>query len=179
MGYNKSYGPIRRMQKYLDALLSSRRTMDFAAQEPAKLAYRLREAIAASEEWDRYEKYTVLKDWYRFECEEGHVRARYQLRVEPIEMKSKASETREVSTMPEVTVTEATTVTAVVGAGLKFNSHDEIRFPNAVLTPEEKLTLWKWCQTSGWEIIDHEEAGLTLTRKDVSEAILFRPGGSE
>lgn len=178
MGYNTTIGPPRRMEEFLERLKKHRKTMEFATQNPSSLAYKLREAIYASQFHDRYEHYHELNSLYTFEERAGKVVAQYR-GVDPKQVETKEGEPLEPEPAPErpaMTVGEAKTLEGVVGAAMQHGGGtEEIRFPNAILPTRQKEKLFAWAAENDWEIIDQDEGGLTLTRKDVPSEITWRP----
>lgn len=172
MGYNTSIGPPRRMEEYLNRLLENRETVDFAADDPPSLAYKLREAIHASGYHDRYEHFEKLGELYEFKALDGRVRARYIGPEDPDIVEG----VEETPPSQPMTIQEAQDLTSVVGAAMEVaDKTDEIRFPNAILGETMKERLYGWATENGWKIIDHEEAGITLTKRDVADSIVWRP----
>lgn len=51
----------------------------------------------------------------------------------------------------------------------------EVFFPEAVLSKGDLTRLYRWATEKGWAIIDHEDGGLTLSRKDVEEELKWTP----
>jgi hypothetical protein len=52
----------------------------------------------------------------------------------------------------------------------------EIYFPDASLNLADKVKLSNWAIEHDWKYIDHEDSGVTLTRReDVPSEILWRP----
>lgn len=183
--YNTSLTPLRRMEKYLRSLQTRRQTMSFAADEPDKLAYQLREAIYASDFHENYAHFSKLSDFYRFESRPGHVRAVYLGPANPEIVDDKGEEdgdtiSEDLPGLPEehpvMEVEDVQNLPGVVGAALRFSDDaDELHFPNAILVESQKSRLFKFCEEHGWYIIDHEDGGLTLTRKDISPDIRWKP----
>jgi hypothetical protein len=62
----------------------------------------------------------------------------------------------------------------VLGAALKFPDEVELHFPNVVMLISDRRALLKWASANGWKYIDHEGAGVTLTKKDVPNEVLWR-----
>jgi hypothetical protein len=77
---------------------------------------------------------------------------------------------------------EITTPHAVIGAAIKYQDlHQEIHFPYARLTHSQLATVSTWTLSTGgedtipWRLIEHEGAGITLTRRDIPEEIVWKP----
>lgn len=51
----------------------------------------------------------------------------------------------------------------------------EVFFPEATLSQGDLARLYRWTSEKGWAIIDQEEGGLTLTRKEVDEELTWKP----
>lgn len=178
MGYNTTIGPPRRMREFLNRLKKHKRTMSFATENPSSLAYRLREAIYASQFHEKYEHYHELSALYTFEERDGEVRARFRgMRPKQVETEEgEPVEPEDVPGRPAMTVQEATTLEGVVGAAMQHgNGTNEIRFPGAILSTRQKEKLFAWAEENDWQIIDQDEGGLTLTRKEVPPEITWRP----
>ena len=51
----------------------------------------------------------------------------------------------------------------------------EVYYPDAVLSEEDKGRLFRWTSENGWLIVDMEDAGLTLSKKDIPEEVQWKP----
>ena len=51
----------------------------------------------------------------------------------------------------------------------------EIYFPHARLTENDKARLFRWTSENGWVIIDMEDAGLTLSKREEAEELQWKP----
>lgn len=174
MPYNKSYGTIRRMRDYLERMRVRRGDISFPAENPRSLAYKLREAMYAAqfhkEKGDHYEDYANLRHFYELQEKPGRVVCRWL--GEPTGHSVEEGEPSPKTEAPPMQVDDATTLTNIVGALLKYEEvADEIQFPNAALDNPDKARLLDLAHEKGWEIIDHDEAGLTLTQRNVPEAV--------
>jgi hypothetical protein len=85
-------------------------------------------------------------------------------------------------TIPEETplakmkIAEVEKLEGIVGAAIKYrNEAEEIYLPRVRLNAPEKRKLWLWGKTSGWRFIDHEEDGITITRRPIDEGLLWAP----
>ena len=51
----------------------------------------------------------------------------------------------------------------------------EVFFPDARLTEEDKGRLYRWTKENGWLIVDMEDAGLTLSKREEAEDLQWKP----
>lgn len=180
MGYNTTYGPPRRMSDHLDELLRREETVRFATDNPHSLAYKLREAIYASQFHEKYEHYHKLGDWYTFRVKSDHVLCEYQ-HTRPMTLKeAKESEpedaTPDQSGLSEMQIPEAEDLMGVVNATLqRGDSYDELKFPNATLMATHLERLYNFAEGKGWSIITHGDEGITLTKREVPDEITYTP----
>lgn len=175
MPYNTSKRAVRRMMSYLQTLRENQGTdVTFTSQDPANLAYRIREALAGVEKHSGdFGAFLGLKDFFEFSVRPKVVYCRW-IGERPAEEGIPRTDA-----LTSMTISEATSLTHVVGAAMKFRDNaDELFFPNAVLDDLEKEKLFRWTQSepgAGWRFIDHEDGGTTLTRRDVDEDLLWQP----
>lgn len=183
MGYTISRASVTRNKEQLEQLLKMKTTLVFRdVANPQKLAYKLREAIAAAAHYDEFKHLAWLSTMYTFRTGVREVIAQYEiLDIDPtipmperpgaeVEMPSKSIPIPEKKTIPD-----AQGIMEVVGYVLKFPREQEIHFPNAVLMDEDRLKLHKWTQEQDWKYIDHDEGGLTLTKRDIPKEVLWQP----
>lgn len=190
MGYNTTIGPPRRMEAYLKKLLNRKETIRFATDDPHSLAYRLREAIYASQFHEKYEEYYKLRDMYTFRDKGDHVLADYQrvFPVEAIEGEDEAPELEDIEPedAPEyrpddegptkMEVPEAESVMEVVNVAInRGEEYRELVFPNATLMAQHLERLHGFTESNDWKIISHGEDGVTLTREQVPDEITWTP----
>ena len=166
MPYNISKGVVHRNKRYLDDMLEARKTLTWPTHDAKALSYKIREALFAAQKYPDFEPYHCLKHWFRIRNRKGWVEAEY---IGPMGPNS--------ATAPEgFTQPDVTDVQSVVGACVKLGGlADEILFPNAVLNEDDKGILVTWGKGQGWKLIDHAEAGVTMTMKDVDATFLWRP----
>lgn len=141
---------------------------------------------------DEFKGYRYLRDFYEIALESGAVRARYMAEPQgnaariytpfdgdgpqPAEPAGGPFVTPVETPLNVMTLKDVNTLAGVVGAAIKFREEaEEVRFPHALLSLEEKKKLWQWGQTSNWRFIDHEEEGITLTRRPIDEELLWSP----
>jgi len=180
MGYSLTRHSIIRNLPQLRQLASARTTLRFPTDNPKKLAYKLREAVAACGEVEEYASlYVALVDNYRFKEEENAVVAVYFTTSVEGEEHSSTSPAPTPRFAPEKkTMPAIFSLTDVLTVALKFTNEDELYFPDAGLNTEQKVKLHGWIQGHGWEYIDHTQGGgtgLTLTKKELPEGVAWQP----
>jgi len=190
MGYDLSTNPIRRHLPQLEQLARSDVTLSFPADSPRRLAYKLRESINACQ---HHEQYVHLYDaiWTRFKFEEGlgAVIAKCLRKGDGLIVGEGLAGEGSTSPPPVLTPTRpekktlpsALGLVEVLAGAIKFSDEEELYFPGVNLSNEEKPRLDKWALANEWKFIDHSaldgEGGLTLTKRNVSEDILWRAEG--
>ena len=197
MGYNRSSLVVQRFIEILDQLLEaahSGTSLRFSSLTPHKLAYRLREALKAAQSHEDYRHYyDIIWPVFQFREAPGAVIAHYVGQQEDFSSLSgtplsesptfskqqiRASEARpHLKQFPSVT-----SLTDIVATALSFSSEDELFFPSATLSDDEKKKLHRWTHSnagSAWTFIDHssgnDDGGITLTQHDVDPDIAFHP----
>lgn len=172
MGYNKSRFSVLRSKPQLDILVSSPKTVFFPTSDPRKLARKLNEALAAAEVHDEFKHYTRIKDQFKFRAGSG------ELIAERLDETSPVASPPEHSPKPASPIKETfPNITDLVGVMVVASKEpaDELFFPDANLTLEEKRKLLTWTtEALKLKFIDHDGAGLTLTKLDVPDEILWR-----
>jgi hypothetical protein len=180
MAYSKSRRTIERNRQMLEELYRHRRTVRWRTHEPAKLAYRLREAINASIHHDDTRHFASLKPLYEFRVKPNEVEAAYlgnytEGAHRPADI---PEQTEPLSKKAEVDIA-ISTPHGIVGAMIDHPTTDEVYFPNVALTQSDLHALHRWTSTNGYQIIDHEGAGLTITKLDVPEELIWHPSEKE
>ena len=51
----------------------------------------------------------------------------------------------------------------------------EVFFPDARLSEDDKSRLYRWTSENGWLIVDMEDAGLTLSKREEAEELQWKP----
>lgn len=169
MPYNKSRGSVNRHLRYLEDMAMARRTLTWPAENPEATARKLREAMAAAETFPDFNRFHKLRSFYKIRVQTGFVEAHYIGPVRPEDYKVFTPERRVV---PEVE-----DVHGVVGACIQLKAQaDELNFPRAVLSEEDLHALWAWAHGEKWKLINHDGAGVTLTRRAVDDIYVWKPG---
>lgn len=181
MTYNTSKAVVYRNIRYLDDMLSARQTLTWPVSVPKELAYRIRESLYAARQHEEFLRFHILYDWYRVRTKPGYVEVEYIGPPTEITSESGGSTPHTVFAPKPMVVPEADSVEAIVGACIKLKVRaDELNFPSVHLTYDELYVLFRWGSTEvpPWKLINHDEQGITLTRrKNVEEAFLWQPSG--
>jgi hypothetical protein len=175
-------------------ILEKKVTVRFNTADPQKLAYWLREGLFAARYHDAFRHIAQLSTLYRFEVHPGSVIARYEpsLRSEDVEMArvdaeilsqdpdAIASEMGDIldAALSSTTLVEVTNLDEIIGSAIKYGKAvEEIVYPDARLSEDDMGRLFRWASVEGWKIVDQEEAGITLTQREVPVEICWRPKG--
>jgi len=181
MGYNLSRFSVSRNLPQLDLLLKAESDIRFETNEPRKLSYKLREALLASREFEDLEHYyNTINPKFTFKEESNAVVAEFN--PVPVGVPIGEMDVREDSGLAKRlkgTIDSARTLIDVIGGGVEGDKEGyvDILFPNVVLGKEDMKALWDWTETTDWEFIDHQEKGMTLTKREGFEDIVWRPEG--
>jgi len=181
MGYNLSRFSVNRNLPQLDLLLRSTSNIRFETGDPRLLAYKLREALLASNEFsDLKHYYEKINPTFTFKEESDAVVAEYNPVVTGTPARpDDIPEDIGLGKRTKGTVESARQLLDVIGSGIEGDKegYEEIHFPNAVLSRVDMKALWDWTETTDWGCVDHQEKGLTLTKSKEFEGILWRPEG--
>lgn len=180
MAYNKSIRAVVRAQKQLEQLYRSRKTIDWATKNPSKLAYQLREGVHAAQFHDEFRHLSELKYIYEFQQLNGSVRAKYMGLDVPKSLTSEIPDAAGTDIgapeMPPTRLDSVSSIREIVGAMVSLGDvAQEVFFPDATLSQDDLRRLHTWATETGWSLISHEGAGVTLTRRTVSEELLYEP----
>ena len=178
MGYNISRHAVERNRPQLDDLLALRKTFEIPTASPQRLASKLWEAIRSarelSERYPQYAKYAEISVLYRLRQTKTGVLCEWVADL----LKDSGEDTKSPTLVPtRMEFPEAASVMDVIATVTKFSDMQEIRFPNAVLQQRDRKKLYNWTKKEGvtWRYISHDDAGLTLTKKEVPEELLWNP----
>lgn len=180
MAYSKSIRAVERNRPILEELYRRRKTMTWTSPEPSKLAYRIRESIHAASHHDSTRHLASLRSMYEFKIMPNEVQARFigtnttGIHV-TTQQEPQPSQKGPVKIEVDIAISS---VHGIVGAIIDHENADEVYFPHVTLTQADLVKLYNWTSENGWNIIEHEGAGLTLTRLDVGEELTWRPKGS-
>ena len=185
MGYNLSRFSFNRNKPQLDQLLTAECDIRFETEDPRKLFSKLREALLSSKKFeDLKHYYDTINPKFTFRQEKNAIIAEYA--SIPIGVPVGENDIQDNNKVLERNnlrgeIESARTLLDVIGGGVEGDKegYEEIYFPNSVLNPEDQGALWDWTQTTEWEFIDHQEKGLTLTKRQGFEDIVWRPEEGE
>jgi hypothetical protein len=181
MGYNITSHAVNRNKPQLEAMLKAQATIRFETLNPEKLANKIREALFAASELPEFERYAGLKYSYILRARQGEVIAEFQgVAITTIpETENRAEgvvQTKPLSPSSKKTVDEAVTVMDIIMTAMSLEATaTELYFPNTILNYGDQSKLSKWTDTQEWKYIDHGESGVTLTKGEVPEEVLWQP----
>ena len=179
MGYNLSRHAVIRNKPQLDQLLEAKQSLRFATPKPQRLAYKLREAIAASKKFqDLKHYYDALFHSYTFRIERDAVVAEYTKNPVGTPVGEDPSALNGTDKKAQKgTIDSAVSLFDVLAGALEGEKqeYEELYFPNVILKPEDKIKLHHWTLTNDWGYMDHEEKGVTLTTKEEHKELLWSP----
>lgn len=164
MAYSRTTRSIARVQPQLNAMIEAKTSIEWPSDEPQKLAFKLREAIAAAKtlamkDQETFGPYAALAARYTIRCKAGKVVA------EPRELFGVLAVEAMRSKMQ---IETAVSLLEVLGAAIQHRA-DEMVFPNAENWNEEDLIrLHKWTVQNSYFMIVGD--GITLTKNDPGEA---------
>lgn len=149
MGYSKNPIAIERMVKFLDLMCSTEGTLEWETPDPNRLAYYIREAIAAAEkilEKDptntRMQEYVSLKSKFIIRIKNNKVMAQMRNAL-PMAV----SQVKKIKT---VYLPEITELSEIVGAVVKYileEKKEQLKIPNHDLSIEEFEQLGFYLET--------------------------------
>ena len=157
MSYALTANSVARVKAFLDEMLTAKGDVSWDTNDPM-LAYRIRQGIAAAAHL-KLEAYGGLSTKYIVRQARDKVIAelRNKLEIERLRDSLLASSTK-------ITVRDAISLLEIIGAVVKHGA-DELYFPLAVLDETELVRLEKFAGTKGYEVLNHEEEGVTMRRK--------------
>ena len=179
MGYNLSRHVIRRNRPQLDQLVKHQSSMRFATDNPIRLANKLREARAACAEYEDTVEMAEVLSHYTFSVERDQVLATYDKVSDGVLVGAVVGELVDEKTLfqTERDAPQAVSLLEVLAEVIGSEKEEEVYFPEAALSLEEKIRLNEWIAQSEvqWYFIDHEDKGITLTRFEVDEELRWMP----
>lgn len=156
MGYSHSKQAIERVRPLLDAVLIADQRTSIPSTHPQKLAYALREALAASRvAKDEDHKYASLLVKFKLRVKKDRIVFEPRDAVEAGDPVVELIESRQALEVPNVTQ-----VLQIVGACIQHKS--DLIFPDAKLNDDEIAQLTKWTSKNGYDI--DTSLPLTLTK---------------
>lgn len=156
MGYSKHIRAFKRVQDQLDVMVEANTDVEWTSDDPAKLAYHIREGIHVAQlraqDDDEYNDYARLESKYI-------VRTGPQKVIAELRDGAAARTLRKtLSTMNIAGVVDALTI---VGAAIKHKA-PELHFPDAIVSEDELEGLYNWATKHQYVLIIGE--GITLSQ---------------
>ena len=156
MPYSRSLNAISRVEGILDQMVKGESDLEFKHPEPNKLAYWIHNAIAVARRAPDHERYAQLDRKYKIRIRVGKVTCEYRDKSVQAVLKEQ---------MSKITFADVDNVVGIVGAMVAHKPQEGF-FPDAFLSADELVTLHKWTQATGYFIVNHEDAGITVTKND-------------
>lgn len=162
MGYSKSPRAVKRVQNYLDEMLRSESFIEWAHEDPHKLAYWINDGLAAARanaiDRDRrpvepFASYSRLKAKYIIKIKAGKVVAEPR-DIVPLEIMR--------SGMGRMIIRDVSDALEILGAVMTHNAPDMF-FPDGQESAIPQL--YAWGSRNGYFIIPSDD-GITLTQTD-------------
>lgn len=158
MGYSNNSAVIARVRPLLDQMVKATSDLVWPSKDPHMLGYHIREAMtyAKAREIDPYKG--LKSQWIiRNRGDRVVAERRDVIAFEALQ-----------SAMQKMEIENLHSVVEIVGAAIAHKAH-HIYFPDAILTPDERLMLWKWARSNEYYIVV-AEVGVTLTKENPGEA---------
>lgn len=154
MGYSKSESAVERVKPLLDQMVAATTDLTWHHKNPHMLGYHLREAMTIAKR-HKLEPYNTLKERFIIRNKGDKVVAEIR-HFEALPALQAA--------MSKVVLEDITSLVSIVGAAIDNKAH-ELYFPSAILSDEDKLTLYTWCVKNEYFMIV-AEVGVTITKSD-------------
>lgn len=177
MGYSYSRHTVTRNRPQLEQMLQAlaqKASIHFPTSDPHDLAYKLREARKAALRYEEFSQFHPLFVAFIIRETKTGVLAQYQDFPRGIICDVVGEILLPQAQQERVSIPDAVEYLDIIGAALKNDSAMELTFSNASLGLKEKPKLLKWASENGWKYIDHNTGGLTLTKRDVPEEVLWK-----
>ena len=175
MGYTKSRGSVERYLVYLRQLARARpeaENLEWEAENPQRLAHNLRQALHAARFHEEFRHFGRLRSHVQFKVIDSHtVRAVW---IELTLLNEALAEEGEI--VQQIKIDYEVGLVDLIGAMMEQpQTLEQAYFPLVELNGSEKEQLFKWAEAQMWSIIDHEDAGLTLTKRDIDPELKWSP----
>lgn len=158
MGYSENEAVIRKVQPILDQMVEASTDLSWPTTNAHMFGYHLREAMNLAKD-KKIAPYENLKDNWIIRNKGTKVVAEKK-RVLALEALQ--------ATMSRMELGQLFSVVEIVGAAITHKAH-HMYFPDAAMMPEDRETLYQWCQKNGYFLVV-AEIGVTLTKDDPGEA---------
>lgn len=155
MGYSKSKKAVRRVTNYLEQMVRAETNIEFASNEPVKLAYYIRDGIKAARNFPEVINYARLSSKYVIKSGPGKVICELRDVLELTKNNIRS----------QVSIPDVVDAIGIIGAAITHKA-DEMIFPDASMdTVPNIIPLKKWAEKNDYNLIialDH----ITLEKKD-------------
>lgn len=176
MGYTRSKASVERMLVYLRQMAKARpdgEHLYWKTDNPTRLAHNLRQALHACRYWAEFKPYARLRPFIQFLVKEHDTVVGQWIDVDMMELAFE--DNGEI--VQEIKVDYEVTLQDILGEIMNQpKTLEQAFFPlmsNQAI--DELPMLFKWAEDQGWSIINHEEAGITLTKRPVDAELKWRP----
>jgi hypothetical protein len=157
-----SENAIIRVLELLKAMHNNRRSeIRWRVDNPASVARRLREAIKVAPVYGDYKHFADLTNVYKIRIYKDQVIVTPRTAVA-------STISLDTDATPVQIHDEKIDLFQIIGL-LLLNKPKAIMFKNPLVTDTELGRFFTWCQQHGYYIINHEEAGITVTQNDPGE----------
>ena len=162
MGYSRSKQTIDRVRPVLDLVLGfdGVTPIKFPSNNPHKLCYTIRDALAVIKRMPSESKYNIIQEKYKIRIKDDHIL--FEPR-EDVHFSDPITELAIARQEQEMQITEAKTLIEVVGAVVQHKA-DSMIFSSAILSSDEFDRLQRWATLNNYKITDMEP--LTLSRHE-------------
>lgn len=164
MGYSKSTRAVQRVKKYLDEMLREDTQIEWASDDPSKLAYQLNDGLHAAKHNAVDRDKRPVEPYASY----AHLKAKFILRIRPGRVVAEPRDVVPLQTlrvgMSRLTLHEIRDVMEIVGAAIKHKA-PEMFFPDADENEVNLPQLYAWASRNDYFIIPSDD-GITLTQTD-------------
>jgi len=175
MGYNKSLASVERMIVYLRQIARARireENLEWTVDDPTVLAHKLRQALYAAQYHKPHRHFGRLRSHIKFLVRKPDTVIGKWMDLDLLN----EALMEESEIVQEIKVDyEAGILDIIAEVSAQPLTLEQAYFPRAMLTEVEMGQLFEWAEENDWAIINHEEAGLTLTKRPITDEIKWRP----
>lgn len=179
MGYNKSLASVERMLVYLRQIARARlrgENLEWTTDNPVDLAHKLRQALYAAQHHKPYNHFGRLRSHIQFRVRKPDTVIGKWMDLDLLN----EAMLEESEIVQEIKVDYEASLLDIIGeVSSQPLTLEQAYFPRAVLPTDEMKRLFDWATENDWAIINHEDAGLTLTKRPIDKEIAWRPEGEE
>jgi hypothetical protein len=173
MGYSTSPRAVQRVKNHLDEMLNSDTKLEWADENPSKLAYRINDAFHAARHLAFNRDKKPVEPYVTY----ARLKAKFIIRVDAGKVIAEPRDIMPLDTvragMARMVLHDVSDVLEVVGAAITHKA-PEMFFPDADLTNEELPQLYAWASKNSYFVIPSDD-GVLLTQNDPGD-IAWKPG---